>query len=82
VKTKIDSVKKRYRIIKEKKSQTGTRAFEGVLWPHYDVCDRLWAVTSKTSGIPGGMDAGQSSTPVVVGTTDEPSFVNPSEPST
>jgi hypothetical protein len=28
------------------------------------------------------MDAGQSSTPVVVGTTDEPSFVNPSEQST
>jgi hypothetical protein len=82
VKTKIDSVKKKYRIIKEKKSQTGIGASEGVLWPHYDVCDRLWAVTPKTSGIPGGMDAGQSSTPVVVGTTNEPSFVNPSEPST
>jgi len=71
-------VKKKYRIIKEKKSQFGTGIFCG----HYDVCDRLWAVTPKTSGNPGGMDAGQSSTPVVVGTTDEPSFVNPSEPST
>ena len=82
VKTKIDSVKKRYMNIKEKKSQSGTGTSEGVLWPHYDVCDRLWAVTPKTSGIPGGMDAGQSSTPIVVGITDEPSFVNPSEPST
>jgi hypothetical protein len=75
-------MKKRYRIIKEKKSQSGTGTSEGVLWPHYDVCDRLWPITQKTSRIPGGIDAGQSSTPIVVGTTDEPSFVNPSEPST
>jgi hypothetical protein len=82
LKTKIDSVKNKYRINKEKKSQSSTGTFEGVLWPHYDVCDRLWAVTPKTSRIPGGMDACHSSTPVVVGTTDEPSFINPSKPST
>ena len=39
-------------------------------------------VTPKTSGIPGGMDAGQLCRPVVVGTTDGPYFVNPSETST
>ena len=68
--------------MKEKKSQTGTGTSEGISWPHYDVCDRLWAVTPKTSGIPGGMDAGQSFPPVVDVTTDDPSFVNPSETST
>ena len=82
VKSKIDTVKKRYKIFKEKKSQSGTGTSEGVLWPHYDVCDRLWAITPKTSGIPGGMDAGQSSTHVVLGTTHEPSFVNLSKTST
>ena len=82
VKTKINSVKKRYRITKEKKSQSGIETSEGVFWPHYDVYDRLWAVKPKTDGIPGGMDACQSSTPVVVGITNERSFVNPSEPST
>jgi hypothetical protein len=31
VKTKIDSVKKRYKIIKEKKSLSGTETSEGIL---------------------------------------------------
>jgi hypothetical protein len=82
VKSKIDTMKKRYRIIKENKSQSGTGTSEGISLPRYDVCDRLWIVNPKTSGIPCGMDASQSYTPVVVGTIDGPSFVNPSETST
>ena len=52
------------------------------MWPHYDVCDRLWAVAQRTSEIPGDMDACQSSTHLVVDITDEFFFVNLSEPST
>jgi hypothetical protein len=68
VKTKIDTLRKKYKMYKKKKSQSGIGT-EVISWPHYDVADRLWAVTPKTSGIPNGMDAGKSSRPIVVGTT-------------
>ena len=51
MKSKIDSMKKRYKFLKKKKSQFGTGTFEAILWPHYDVCDRLCTVTPKTRGI-------------------------------
>ena len=82
MKSKIDTVKKKYKILKEKKSQSDTGTSEGISWSHYDVCNRLWDVTPKTSEIPGDMDAGQSSRHDVVDTTDRPSFINPSETST
>jgi hypothetical protein len=81
VKTNVDTLRKRYKIYKEKKSQSGTRTSEAISWPHYDVADRLWAITPKTSGILGGMDAGQLSRPVVVGTTIRPSNVDDSQTS-
>ena len=59
-------MKKRYKILKEKKSQSNIGTSEGISWPHYDVCDRLWVVTLKISRISGGMDANQSSRHVVV----------------
>ena len=80
--SKIDTLKKRYKILKEKKSQFNTKTSKGISWPHYDVCDRLWVVTQKTSGILDGMDAGQSFRFDVVVTTNESTFINPSEAST